>query len=434
MIARIRSSILAMLLLCAPAVLHGADVKHAEEGLELHVVSIYEGATRTGNEIHGGRAKVTVDRPGVRVTLALAAYERVTWEVVLTPKTRLEQIILGGHQAQALKGVAESVEVVKAFRGEKAPTLYYCYKIDSPSFHLLVYQLSQLSKLPIRSFQAAYRYEHDRPFTVNQIQEDPRLSADYPRPTPLAELPDLTFRALHYVGHERLRLVGSASLGDFSLAGPKLESLVALPGGVNRVAYDPNEGKHYGIQGHDAVEVDLDKRTAKKMDVGFDVPQLSWPADVTFDTKRGRLLLKTSGGGGYLYAFNPATAKWTVLVEKPGVEAITYHPKHDCLYGLALEHDGDGHNRPVLCKFNSGGALLAATPLGEPIVPGSLGGGPGVPATQIVPADEFVALIASPFGLRREAPGPSVAYIYLVDPKKGKVWLTAKEKLPDAKE
>jgi hypothetical protein len=41
---------------------------------ELHVVGIYEGSTRTGNEIHGGRATVTIDRPSRRVTLILNSY------------------------------------------------------------------------------------------------------------------------------------------------------------------------------------------------------------------------------------------------------------------------------------------------------------------------------------------------------------------------
>jgi hypothetical protein len=45
---------------------------------ELHVVGLYEGATRTGGEIHGPKASVTVDRPGKRVTLVLAAYSSLT--------------------------------------------------------------------------------------------------------------------------------------------------------------------------------------------------------------------------------------------------------------------------------------------------------------------------------------------------------------------
>src|SRR5688572_19127742 len=56
---------------------------------EVHVVAVYEGVTKTGDQIHGGRAAVRVDRPGKAVTLVLSSYSSVTWDVTFTPQTRL---------------------------------------------------------------------------------------------------------------------------------------------------------------------------------------------------------------------------------------------------------------------------------------------------------------------------------------------------------
>src|SRR5262245_35417542 len=61
---------------------------------ELHVVGLYEGFTKSGGKVHGGKALVSVKRPGKQVTLVLAAYNSVTWEVSADPDTRLEKVIL----------------------------------------------------------------------------------------------------------------------------------------------------------------------------------------------------------------------------------------------------------------------------------------------------------------------------------------------------
>jgi hypothetical protein len=402
-----------------------ADNPPNKEGRELHVVGLYEGVTRTGNEIHGGRATVTVDRPEKRVTLVLTAYESVTWEIKLKPKTTLEKVILGGYEPQAVAGVPASVDVIKAFQGGGASSvLRHCYQIESPAFRAFVEQVGELTNMPIASFQGAYAYRHDAPLVIDRVQDDPRLSIDYPKTTPLAELPDLIFPAVHMVGTGRHPFGVKSSYGDFTLGGPQVETLRPLPGNVSRLTFDPVNKKYYGISGHDVVEVDLVRHSVAKMDPGLDVPRISWPSDVAFDTRRGRLLLVTFGGGGYLYIYDVASKAWSVPAEKLGVAALAYHPKHDCLYGAGFGHPGGG--KAVLRQFNPEGALSKDLPLGDPLLPGSLRGGPGPSGTQVMGIDEYVVIIDGPQGLRSEDAGSAKTHIYLVEPKTGKIWITYK--------
>src|SRR5262249_39846977 len=76
---------------------------------ELHVVGICEGFTESGGKIHGGKALVTVNRPGKQVTLVLLTSDPVTWEVTLGKDTKLEKVILGGGGRSVVKGLPEKV-------------------------------------------------------------------------------------------------------------------------------------------------------------------------------------------------------------------------------------------------------------------------------------------------------------------------------------
>ncbi len=383
---------------------------------ELHVVSIYEGLTETAGQIHGPKAFVSVSRPGKSVTLVLTSYSPVTWEVSPTTGTTIEKVILGGHGARAVKGLAPKVPVTRQ------ADLPYAYRLDSGNFRKLVRDVAKTTDQGIASFHGAYRAEAV-PFTIDAVQDEPRLSADYPKPLPAAELPKLEFQAHHYTPGMHRHDVES-SFGTFTLAGPKADTLKPLPRDVKRVAYDPVDKKHYGIAGHEVVELDADWKGVTKMDMGLDVPPLSWPCEITFDTKRQRLLLGSSAGGGYIYAFSPKTKTWTTVCKRPSaLDAFAYSEKDDSIYGVLLEHSDHG-SVPVLCQLNSMGAVIQRIQLGDPMFPGCLGGGPGVCTTQVVPVDDRIIIMGAPGSLRSGSDG---WYIYFYDLKTGKLALASKK-------
>jgi hypothetical protein len=392
---------------------------------ELHAVGLYEGHTRTGNQIHGGLAAVTVDRPGKRVTLCLSSQESVTWTVTVAPQSQVEKVILGGVKRQAVNGLPDGVEVEEAFgAGNGGAALSTGHRIDAPLFRVAVRELHRRTRLNLSSFQAAYRSEPNQPIVIRRVQDDPRLAAGYPRPTPLAELPKPTFQAVHLDGGQR-PFFQAASFGEFTLAGPKIATLKALPHRVQHLAFDPETKKYYGLTGHNVAVVDLDRQTAQKLDLGLDVPALSWPCGITFDTKRGRLLVATLGGTGYLYSYVPKTAKWSVLADLNDVDlaGLTYDAKHDLLYGIHQPHGEEP--RPVLVVHNPAGARLRSIPLPDPMLPGILGQGHGGASVQLVAHDGLLVLLIGP-GRHGGREALAESLIYLVDPTAEKVWLASR--------
>jgi hypothetical protein len=401
----------------SPAPGPAAEVK-AER--ELHVVGIHVGFTKSGGKVHGGKALVSVKRPGKQVILVLAAYNLVTWEVSADPDTRLEKVILCGYHRQTATGLSKDVEVTEAFREDRKGETSLAFYAQ---FRTLAEALHGKTGLRISSFSGAYRADSAAPVVVDRVQDDPRLSAEWPTPTPLANLPKLTFKAMFLTpgkyGHET-----KMAYGDFTLSGPKEDALKPAPHGVWRMTYDPDGMKYYGVAeaGNAIVEVDMEKRAISKLDLGLHVPRLNTPTDLTFDTKRNRLLLCATS---CLCAYSPASGKWSVLADKFRVVTMAYHPGEDALYALQVEHEGE----PTLVKFNPEGAALKKVTLEGPIDPRSLPRGPGITGIQLVHTDGRLVLLAGPGGhhlFSTEEGAPLKKYIYLVDPESGKARLTWK--------
>ncbi len=397
----------------------------AIEDRELHLISVYQGRTRTDGKIHGGKATVKVDRPGKTVTLVLSSYESITWSITATPETKLAKVILGGYHRQAAAGLDDKVVLVNAFHegGQSQQRLYHAYDVQSSTFRRLVREVNGLTGLEISSFQGLNSAQE--PFLIDRVLDDPRIKLDYPRPTPKADLPKLEFTALHLTpgAHPHSQ---QASYGEFTLQGPKEETLKPV-GEIRSLAIDPDTKTYYGLTMHELVTLDMGKRKTEKVEESLDVPRLSWPRCLTFDAKRKRLIVV---GDNLLYAFTPAEKKWVVLteIERPlGYAGIGYDAASDMFYALATSFGGEGREMPVIHKINAEGAIVDRIKLSAPFLPGIVDGGRANPPSQIVPVDGKLVIIAG--GGRDSNSGMfnQERFIYLVDPKAEKVWLTAKD-------
>jgi len=374
---------------------------------ELHTVALYE--SQGGNPV-----AVEVDRPGQQVTLFLTAYESINWQVSATPGTTIESVILGGYESQSVQGLAAGVDVEYFDRtGESSRTLYVGRELDTPQFRDVIRFLYEKTGIHMTSFQESYRPENASSFVINQTQDNPLLRLTYPQPVHYSELPDLQFQSLYYptqpAGQEH-RFLGPASYGDFTLAGPVLNSLRTIPDNAEHITKNTNRETFYAIKSHDAVELDWENRSTTEMIFPSDIEDLSWPVGLTYDSNRDRLMLASLGGEGFLYQFPFRTEEWSVVSSMNNVDlrGLVYHEADDLLYGLADEYQ----STPLLYAYNANGALLDKIELGLPDNFGMIGRGGGKP--RLVSVDDYLVLLTEPaFG--------SPAQTFLISPNTGNV-------------
>jgi hypothetical protein len=241
------------------------------------------------------------------------------------------------------------------------------------------------------------------------------LLSYYPIGTPVSAFPPLRFNAINMI--ERYHQSPLTSYGEFTLAGPIASTLVPLPYvgfGLNEIAKEEASGLYYGVTDHDLYRIDMASSTAERIVPGSNVPEVHWTSAITYDTRRERMIVGTRDGD--LYAYQPATNAWSFLADGAnlGLLALAYAENDDLIYGLTQPYGEIAP--PLLYKFNSRGAILGVTSLGDPMLPGSLQW-----EAQLVAVGDYL-VIPKPSGTL-----DPIERIYLVNPHTGKVWYTVPE-------
>jgi hypothetical protein len=401
----------------------GAEEKESPLDVEVRVVGIYEGVNESDGTIYGPRARVEIDRPGKEIVLVLGAETPASWELSLAGDTKVKKVILDGKQPQTVTGLPEGVPIEKTPAGGGVIGRFDRDRDGSPEFAKYVAGLGRRVTKPPPARTPGERWLEE-PVVVDSVHDHLMLIVGYPQPTPAQDLPavagevagKIAFDAHHYSGR-------AAFFGEHTLQGPNDAKLMHLPGRVGRVAFDPETKECYGIANHDFVKVNLDENRFEKIDVGANVPRLSWPGEITFDTKRKRVILGTTK---YLYTYAPATGEWSILTKRPGLfDFFAWSPHDDRLYGIASERDERGLH-VFLTKVNAHGALLSRTELSLPTRADVLTpSGPGLSPISVVPLDGYVVILVSGDGGRfPRSDQPAESHMYLVDADSGKSWWT----------
>jgi hypothetical protein len=347
---------------------------------EVHVVGLYQGTTPVVD------LRIT-DRP---IILILCAYEPVTWDLRIARNVRLERVILGGYHAQSLAAVAAgelpALKVDVYTHDTHSRDYFYAYRKDADGYAQAERTMRKLAGRDLATFQGEYEYAGN-PFVLApadpafqaqrvlaELEPVYRAATAHEREQQAVALRRLRFTAVTYANVGPGRIV--ARVGEFSPLGPVDEAKrVDLPQGMNRVAIDPpnaarKDAMYYGIAGRSAaVRTDLkvDPATNQvqptKLDLPAELPKLSWPCGMAFDTKRHRAVMTSLGGVGHMYAYDVATGTWSLLGDMNNVDldAFTYSAKEDCYYGLATRFGGD--RRAAIIRYDATGKPRGAIEL-----------------------------------------------------------------------
>jgi predicted esterase len=220
----------------------------ASAGAELHAVGLYQ-----PRDDNGALVEVEVRPTAKPVVLALTSYMEVIWNVKVAAGAQLKAVIVGGWFEQAVEGVPAGVPIVyRASYPSGRKDHFYAYKQNSPEYRRMAAKLSELTSLPVSTFQAentsaSFVIDGARgrtPAPNEPKAGGPKAPDPAPKPPkaqedPLADVADIP--------SQDLRAAGDANKRYF-LIGPKKDAkpptegyglVVILPGGDGSADFNP---------------------------------------------------------------------------------------------------------------------------------------------------------------------------------------------------
>jgi len=292
---------------------------------EVHLVGIYEGYMKSAEGVHGPRVSVTVNRPGKKVTLLVCSYAPARWLISVAPETEIKQIVAFGHSALASQS-SEFLLNGKPVKAESFPRQHSnCpYKPEGHGFRDFVKNLERETGFKrIDSFRGSYNAKPDG-YMIDTIEERPEFMPTYLKAVDPSELPLIRFHA---------------SLGEgpglYDLAGRLVESSGRHE--VGNIVDVPTRKERYSLSENGLRKfTDGGSRTGSVIPASLDVPRMSWPSGIAYDSKRDRIVVVSHGGEGYLYEYKLPTGAWRVVssMNHMDVRGLVYDPKSDLLYGI----------------------------------------------------------------------------------------------------
>ena len=322
------------------------------------------------------------------VILVLCSYERAQWTIRAAEGVKVERIIIGGYHTQSAKASPQGVPL-ETYSYDDKTNGFYTYGVESDGHTQAMNRIKELTGMEPTTFQQAPR-PGGPPVVVGdtnhvwlvqsvvaELDELLQGAMNERRAARRKALERLTFFAPYRTGsagqapHQRGRL----QYGKFTIRGPMPQTLLDVPDRMEQVAADPVSGDWYLRRGDEIRHINGKTGESTVLAWDGDLPRLSWPSGIAFDTLRQRLLLTSFGGGGYLYAYAVGQKKWSVIC-KPGLStnAMLYVPSEDAIYAVNLSLGGEGVQ--YVRKFNGHGALIESYRLPTPIRGGQMPRGP----------------------------------------------------------
>jgi hypothetical protein len=338
----------------------------------LHLVGIHEANSNT----------VEVAPQPHPLILVLCSYNRSQWTIRAAEGVKIERIIVGGYHKQTVAESPPGVPVDTYSHDERTGG-FHTYGPETDGHVQAIERIKELTGLAPTTFQGAYQVRH-QPIVVGdkdgawlvqsivaELDEVLQGAINERQAARRKELERLTFFAPYRTGPAGRRPFdrGRLQYGKFTIRGPMPQTLLDVPDNMEQIAADPVSGDWYLRRGDEIRHVNGKTDESTLLEWDGELPRLSWPSGIAFDTLRQRLLLTSFGGGGYLYAYDVGQKKWLVIC-KPGLStnAMLYVPSEDAIYAVNLSHGGEGVQ--LIRKFNAHGALVESYRL-----PGAIRGG-----------------------------------------------------------
>lgn len=287
-------------------------------GAEIVVLS---GNWTTEAERRGVGVKVTIDRPGAKVLLALAAYQNVYWQVTATPGTRLAGILASGYH----RPVVTANVTVPAFLTKDG---YATHPSEYDAWLTRMKRRFGVEKIDV--FQAVGTIPPE--IVIREL--DPPRVAPAPPGKPKPEEPETNFvfkLVTEDLREEAWTLTGRG--GEEAAEDGRFPKKYRL----NRhEALSPDKKRLYTV-GHNRMRIrDLETGREREVPLPAAFPELFELGGVAYDSKRDLLVLTPDMGRGCLYRFDAKKEKWLDFRQGSRLvsESLAYDPATDRFVGI----------------------------------------------------------------------------------------------------
>lgn len=360
---------------------------------EIHIVSGYEpGKTLT--------SKIIVNRPSKNIVLILSAYDKINWDILAAPGTKIIQIVYGGYKDSYIKAPM-GTKIIK----ERLP---YAYKTENVNFKTIQkYILENFGKSQINSFTGSYTIPEV--VSISKVDSNSRLDINYPKVDKSQE----------------------NTLFNLLSADGKIQTL-SPRGPFNNLFYSPDanltdlSGRYVFKKGNDELIInDTKLRESKAYHIPRTFPSFSWAEGMAYSPKDNIVYIGSFGGEGFLYKFNFKNKRW--------ISAVSLHNND---YGYMVY---DKYNNSLIIMEAFGGGIKETNLDGAVIkpyissnkLPGYLdlydsGNGPG-PNLSIIPLKDYLVLIKfKSSGIGSSSSPSAIERVWLFNRKTNEAKLTYK--------
>ena len=362
--------------------------KIASAERELHYVSIYDGSTKTGDQIHGPKALVRLDRAGADVTLVLSSQASVRWYVETVNETKIETLVLAGRGGGKSEVFVDGQRFVDAIFRNDLPG---ARRPEGPGFRKLIGLLPTLGGFErLDSFTNKPQAADGTLIVSERFPDDANLGSD----------------------HLRAHVLGPGILSAPLRAAMESQSLDIRP--ATRFS---NKGLH--LQHPDG--------TWKDFPAGLDVPHVSHPKGSAFVASENAIYGVSLGGEGYLYRVDTSNGVWSVVQSMDGFDAngMVYDQAGHRL--IMLGRGGSSLGRLMLFGLNTRASRIHDLPIGHFVGLLDLGrpGIPGRSALELIGIDGDTFLFRAIREVKQQNPDAPQFRVWSFDLNTGDVRLIA---------
>lgn len=408
------------------------DVRTAQaDKPEVHAVGFDRGRV---DGTRGDRAEVEISRTGAPVVLVLTGQSRVRWDVRVADGAELKMVIVTGPVSQVVRGVPDSVPVLRRIGTEGAP-FAHATSFGDDGWDDFARQAAEWTGGEVLSLQGGTEYA-GTPVQIGEADPAWRFRRVLARVRRLHHGATSSAQAARQRAAASLRFLAAVhtldqgdGLGpaDFTPVQVLRGTLNRTPRPINHVTVDRELGVHYAASSVGVFRIDRAGQMMEALVPGDrdDVPDFNQPCGIAFDARRRRLAVITSGGSGVFYVYDTVEKSWSSTADLGGrnLSGLAYAGREDTFYALDIPQES--RETSTLLKLSAEGSVTGAVKLSRPF-PCRAGRPEQVVCVETPDAPDGarfrIVLLGAPV---KGSGGTLVRHCFVVEPESGRVEFSA---------